>query len=62
LKLKYDEPLSNFAYKFNLRRYTTEEVALGYLRVANDVVPARYSPPCHRVPFDLRNEGSNCVG
>jgi len=23
LKLKYDEPLSNFAYNFNLRRYTT---------------------------------------
>jgi hypothetical protein len=21
LKLKYDEPLSNFAFKFNLRRY-----------------------------------------
>ena len=23
LKLKYDEPPSNFAFKFNLRRYTT---------------------------------------
>jgi hypothetical protein len=22
-KLKYDEPLSNFAFKFSLRRYTT---------------------------------------
>jgi hypothetical protein len=22
LKLKYDKPLSNFAFKFNLRRYT----------------------------------------
>jgi len=24
LKLKHDEPLSNFAFKFNLRRYTKE--------------------------------------
>ena len=24
LKLKYDEPLSNFAFKFNLRRYTKD--------------------------------------
>ena len=24
LKLKFDEPLSNFAFKFNLRRYSTE--------------------------------------
>jgi hypothetical protein len=23
LTLKYDEPLSNFAFNFNLRRYTT---------------------------------------
>jgi len=23
LKLKYDDPLSNFAFNFNLRRYTT---------------------------------------
>ena len=23
LKLKYDKPLSNFAFKFNLRRYTS---------------------------------------
>ena len=22
MKLKYDEPVSNFAFKFNLRRYT----------------------------------------
>jgi len=27
LKLEYDELLSSFAYKFNLRRYTTEELA-----------------------------------
>jgi len=24
LKLKHDEPLSNFAFKFNLRRYSME--------------------------------------
>jgi hypothetical protein len=24
LKLRYDEPLSNFAFKFNMRRYTVE--------------------------------------
>jgi lipoate-protein ligase A len=27
LKLKYDDPLSNFAFKFNLRRYTMEWVS-----------------------------------
>ena len=33
LKLKYDEPLSNFAFKFNVRRYA--EVGLGVgLRVS----------------------------
>jgi len=26
LKPKYDEPLSNFAFYFNLRRYLSEEV------------------------------------
>ena len=26
MKLKYDEPLSNFAFKFNLRRYNEEEI------------------------------------
>ena len=24
MKLKFDEPLSSFAFKFNLRRYSTE--------------------------------------
>jgi hypothetical protein len=28
LKLEYDEPLSNFAFNFNLRRYTEELPAL----------------------------------
>ena len=28
LKLKYDEPLSNFAFKFNLRRYSAAAGAL----------------------------------
>ena len=32
LKLKYDEPISNFAFKFNLRRYT--EVVMGYTFLA----------------------------
>ena len=26
LKLEHDKPLSNFAFKFNLRRYNTEEL------------------------------------
>jgi len=29
LKLKYDELLSNFAFKFNLRRFTREKVFNG---------------------------------
>ena len=28
LKLKSDDPLSNFAFKFNLRRYTMEALGL----------------------------------
>jgi len=28
LKLKYDKPLSNFAFKFNLRRYSEASVSL----------------------------------
>ena len=34
-------------------------------RVANfaaDVGPAGYCPPRHRVPFNSRDEGSECVG
>ena len=28
LKLRYEEPLSNFAFKLNVRRYTSEVTAL----------------------------------
>ena len=31
LKPKYDEPLSNFAFKFNLRRYITERTTTPYM-------------------------------
>ena len=32
LKLKYDEPLSNFAFKFNLRRYYMESFQAATVR------------------------------
>ena len=32
LKLKYDDPLSKFAFKFNLRRYIVGEMALMRVR------------------------------
>ena len=32
LKLKYDKPLSNFAFKFNLRRYTSGSSGAGERR------------------------------
>jgi hypothetical protein len=35
-KLKYDRPLSNFAFKFNLRRYNP--AAAGWFRRAADAV------------------------
>ena len=43
LKLRYDGPLSNFAFKFDLRRYTTDgELLVGRCRwtVSNPVLTA----------------------
>jgi hypothetical protein len=37
LKLDYDEPLSNFAFKFNLRCYTTDPHAPPEVRVNGTV-------------------------
>ena len=34
LKLNYNEPLSNFAFKFNLRRYTAEKRGAAERRAA----------------------------
>jgi len=56
LKPKCDEPLSNFACKFNLRRFTMEEVAHGSpvvvdpdgVVVPDGVGPGRYCPPRHQ--------------
>jgi len=39
LKPKYDEPLSNFTFKFNLRRYSTEMIS------AKNVILATGSEP-----------------
>jgi len=38
LRLQYDEPLSNFAFEFNVRRYTTGIACWGARRVCS---PAR---------------------
>jgi hypothetical protein len=56
LTLKCDEPLSNVAFKFILRRYTKEMAE--YVAATEDehapvpmVGPARYCPPRHMMPF-----------
>jgi len=52
LKLQYDEPLSNFAFKFNLRRYNKA------LKEVNAVVHGR---GIHSSTFKL-NISTVCVG
>ena len=53
LKLKCDEPLSNFAFKFNLRRCIKEACEAAGATVAG---PPRYCSPRHRMPLNSRNE------
>ena len=38
MKLKYDEPLSSFAFKFNLHRYTTGATTPGLVLLALRIV------------------------
>jgi len=54
LKLKCDEPLSNFAFKFNLRRYSMTGHALIRLRSFEPAVePARCCSPRHHIQCAL---------
>jgi hypothetical protein len=70
-------PLSKFAFKFNLRRYTKAaktalgeahkqhgmaEAKLKKTQAATKARPARYCSPYHTMPFDSKCEGSTCVG
>jgi hypothetical protein len=56
LTLKCDEPLSSFAFKYNLRRYTTDDAALKprarALEVLGMLVSARAGPAtnCSKYP------------
>jgi hypothetical protein len=52
LKLKYDEPLSTFALKFNLRRYMMETF------VASSALDATNSPAADMTPIIGRTVGS----
>jgi len=45
LKLKYDELLSDFAFKFNLRRYTTEMMSPDERRAVLQFATGLSSPP-----------------
>jgi hypothetical protein len=45
LKLKYAELLSNFAFKFNLRRYSTGNPSLALPPELNDIVQIQCSRP-----------------
>jgi len=59
LKLRYDEPLSNVAFKINLRRYTSEQLKVkvrpghvvgrlggGEMGRAFRLAAPRWTPPC----------------
>jgi len=65
LKLKYDGPVLNFAFEFNLRLYTMVCFDIFILRVIPPVFftvgPARCCSPRHKMLFYSRNEGSQCV-
>ena len=58
LKLKYDEPLSNFAFNFNLRRYTVAIffplfiIGMMPLRMLLEVGPAGHCSPRHPTPLE----------
>ena len=54
LKLKYDKPLSNFAFKFNLRRYILEAL-LDNSKVEDFALPFK----CKRVLRPYQQEGVN---
>jgi len=54
LKLKYDKPLSSFAYNFHLRRYNTEEAAA---RAYNKHVKDGVDPVKNRAPASSQFKG-----
>ena len=55
LKLKYDKPVSRFAFNLNLRRYNKgEEKAL---KILTKVRTSQQCSPRHRVLFDSMREG-----
>ena len=49
LKLNYDDPLSNFAFNFYLRRYN---LGRRYHHLIARVVPHGYCPLCHPITPD----------
>jgi hypothetical protein len=55
LKLRYDDPLPNFPFNFNWRRFN-----LAAARAAA-AGTHRWCSPRHRMPFDSRTEGSKCI-
>ena len=54
LKLKHDEPLSNFAFKFNLRRFSKEMKSVRDLMTEAGLSkqrPPRHQPRSHFIRF-----------
>ena len=51
MKLKYDEPLSNFAFNDNLRRYTSGSFAAG------EMLTGVVATPCYRAPEVVMSNG-----
>jgi hypothetical protein len=59
LKLQYDEQLSNFAFKFNFRRYTKEGYYIGREVAAGDPEHGR---GLHSFTFQLNVSASYGIG
>jgi hypothetical protein len=61
LKLDCDEPLSNFAFKFNLRRYTKDY--LRFTAMFNITAgPDSHHTPRHMIPYGLPDVVRHVIG
>ena len=63
LKLNCDEPLSNSAFNFNLRRFISGKKNELVARLdVFQVGPVGCCLPCHRMPLKSTDEGAKLVG
>ena len=57
LNLKYDEPVSNFAFKINLRRYMAVECERSFLTSLDGSCKTPIAGYCHKVDGKLEFRG-----